>query len=216
MANFQQGAALVLFSGGQDSTVCLASALTRYDRVETIGFDYGQRHRVELDQRSKIIAALRDAFADWSAGLGEDHVLSLPTLAQISETSLTRDIAIEMTASGLPSTFVPGRNLLFFTYAAALAYRRGTRTSGTAVVVEGLNIAKRHTKPRQSSSQNDRTPRIQQGGILDLAQPLDVSKVMLVCPKCDRPTRIKHTTLTDGRRIRVCSHCGSPLEVKST
>ena len=96
------------------------------------------------------------------------------------------------------------------------AYRRGTRTSGTAVVVEGLNIAKRHTKPRQSSSQNDRTPRIQQGGILDLAQPLDVSKVMLVCPKCDRPTRIKHTTLTDGRRIRVCSHCGSPLEVKST
>jgi large subunit ribosomal protein L24 len=95
-------------------------------------------------------------------------------------------------------------------------YRRGTGSSGTAVVVEGLNIARRHTKPRQSSSQSDRAPRIQQGGILDIAQPLDVSKVMLVCPKCDRPTRIKHTTLADGRRIRVCAHCGSPLEVKAS
>jgi 7-cyano-7-deazaguanine synthase len=118
-------AALVLFSGGQDSTVCLASALTRYDRVETIGFDYGQRHRVELEQRGAVIAALKAQFPAWAARLGEDHVLSLPTLAQISETSLTRDTAIEMTAAGLPSTFVPGRNLLFFTYAAALAYRRG-------------------------------------------------------------------------------------------
>ena len=118
-------AALVLFSGGQDSTVCLASALTRFDRVETIGFDYGQRHRVELDQRGHVIAALRAQFPDWAARLGDDHLLSLPTLAQISETSLTRDTAIEMTAAGLPSTFVPGRNLLFFTYAAALAYRRG-------------------------------------------------------------------------------------------
>jgi large subunit ribosomal protein L24 len=95
-------------------------------------------------------------------------------------------------------------------------YRRGTGSSGTAVVVEGLNIAKRHTKPRQSSSQSDRTPRIQQGGIMDIAQPLDISKVMLVCPKCDRPTRIKHTALADGRRIRVCSHCGSPLEVTAS
>ena len=121
-------AALVLFSGGQDSTVCLASALSRYDRVETIGFDYGQRHRVELDQRHTVIAALRERFPDWSQRLGEDHVLSLPTLAQISETSLTRQTEIEMTASGLPSTFVPGRNLLFFAYAAALAYRRGIST----------------------------------------------------------------------------------------
>lgn len=128
MTDSSQRAALVLFSGGQDSTVCLASALARYDRVETIGFDYGQRHRVELDQRTEIIAALKDNFADWAARLGEDHILSLPTLAQVSETSLTRDIAIEMTASGLPSTFVPGRNLLFFTYAAALAYRRGIAT----------------------------------------------------------------------------------------
>lgn len=121
-------AALVLFSGGQDSTVCLASALTRYDRVETIGFDYGQRHHVELEQRRKTIDALKDHFPEWTSRLGADHVLSLPTLAQISETSLTRETAIEMTASGLPSTFVPGRNLLFFTYAAALAYRRGIAT----------------------------------------------------------------------------------------
>lgn len=133
MTNPSQCAALVLFSGGQDSTVCLASALARYDRVEMIGFDYGQRHHIELDQRTKIIAALRHEFPDWAARLGEDHVLSLPTLAQVSETSLTRDIAIEMTASGLPSTFVPGRNLLFFTYAAALAYRRGI-----AVLVGGM------------------------------------------------------------------------------
>jgi len=100
--------------------------------------------------------------------------------------------------------------------AARSMYRRGTGTSGVAVVVEGLNIAKRHTKPRQSTSQNERTPRVQQGGILDLAQPLDVSKVMLVCPKCDRPTRIQHTTLDDGKRIRVCHHCGSALEVKGS
>ena len=128
MTEPSERAALVLFSGGQDSTVWLASALTRYDRGETIGFDYGQRHRVELDQRGKVIAALRARFPDWAARLGEDHRLSLPTLAQISETSLTRETAIEMTASGLPSTFVPGRNLLFFTYAAALAYRRGIAT----------------------------------------------------------------------------------------
>jgi 7-cyano-7-deazaguanine synthase len=121
-------AALVLFSGGQDSTVCLAAALTRFDRVETIGFDYGQRHRIELDQRGHVLAALQAKFPDWATRLGDDHVLALPTLAQISETSLTRDTAIEMTAAGLPSTFVPGRNLLFFTYAAALAYRRGLGT----------------------------------------------------------------------------------------
>ncbi len=108
--------------------MCLASALDRFDRVETIGFDYGQRHRIEIEQRGKVIGALRVAYPDWSARLGDDHMLSLPTLAQISETSLTRETAIEMTASGLPSTFVPGRNLLFFTYAAALAYRRGIGT----------------------------------------------------------------------------------------
>lgn len=99
---------------------------------------------------------------------------------------------------------------------ARSSYRRGTNTSGVAVVVEGLNIAKRHTKPRQSTSSNSTTgPSIQPGGILDVAQPMDVSKVMLVCPKCDKPTRIKHSTLADGKSIRVCGHCGSPLEVKA-
>ncbi len=98
---------------------------------------------------------------------------------------------------------------------ARSSYRRGTNTSGTAVVVEGLNIAKRHTKPRQSTSQSSTGPQVQPGGILEVAQPLDISKVMLVCPKCDTPTRIKHSTLADGKRIRVCAHCGSPLEVKA-
>lgn len=121
-------AALVLFSGGQDSTVCLAWALDRFERVETVGFDYGQRHSIELGQRGPILDKLRSAFPAWGQRLGADHVLALPTLGRISETSLTRETAIEMSAAGLPNTFVPGRNLLFFTYAAALAYRRGLRT----------------------------------------------------------------------------------------
>ena len=97
--------------------------------------------------------------------------------------------------------------------ALRVPFRRGTNTSGTAVVVGGLNIAKRHTKPRQSAGRTDRVPKVQQGGILEIAMPLDVSKVMLVCPSCDRPTRISHATLDDGHRIRVCSHCGKALEV---
>jgi 7-cyano-7-deazaguanine synthase len=121
-------AALVLFSGGQDSTVCLASALERYGRVETVGFSYGQRHVVELAQRGVVREALASNYPRWAARLGPDHVLDLATLGQISDTALTRDAAFEMTAAGLPNTFVPGRNLLFFTYAAALAYRRGIRT----------------------------------------------------------------------------------------
>jgi 7-cyano-7-deazaguanine synthase len=120
--------ALVLFSGGQDSTVCLAWALDRYTRVETLGFAYGQRHEVELIARARVLAAFRAGFPLWSERLGDDLVLELATLGQISDTSLTRDSAIEMTAAGRPSTFVPGRNILFFTYAAALAYRRGIRT----------------------------------------------------------------------------------------
>ncbi|NOT72966.1 MAG: 7-cyano-7-deazaguanine synthase QueC [Hyphomicrobium sp.] len=120
--------ALVLFSGGQDSTVCLASALERYDAVETVGFNYGQRHTVELDARQRVMARLRSAFPKWAAKLGEDHMLDLPALGAISETSLTRGTEIEFVASGLPTTFVPGRNLLFFTYAAALAWRRGITT----------------------------------------------------------------------------------------
>ena len=120
--------ALVLFSGGQDSTVCLAWALARYGRVETIGFDYGQRHAVELAQRETVLDGFRTRFPDWAARLGADHSLALPELGQLSETSLTRETEIAMTEAGLPSTFVPGRNLLFLTYAAALAYRRGIGT----------------------------------------------------------------------------------------
>jgi len=117
--------ALVLFSGGQDSTVCLAWALERYTHVETVGFDYGQRHAVELGQRDALRARLRHGFPKWASRLGDDHMLSLPALGAISETALTRDTEIAFNTSGLPSTFVPGRNLLFFTYSAALAYRRG-------------------------------------------------------------------------------------------
>ena len=117
--------ALVLFSGGQDSTACLAWALDRYAHVETIGFDYGQRHRVELDCRLRVRAALHADFAQWAPRLGDDHLLDLALLGQISDTALTDARAIELNASGLPNTFVPGRNLLFFTFAAALAYRRG-------------------------------------------------------------------------------------------
>jgi 7-cyano-7-deazaguanine synthase len=118
--------ALVLFSGGQDSTTCLAWALARYDRVETIGFAYGQRHGVELIVRKRVLDRIRAEFPDWAARLGEDQVLDLSEFGAISDTALTREAKIEMTAAGLPSTFVPGRNLVFFTYAAAIAYRRRT------------------------------------------------------------------------------------------
>jgi 7-cyano-7-deazaguanine synthase len=117
--------ALVLFSGGQDSTTCLAWALARYAQVETIGFDYGQRHRVELEARESVLARLRSGFPDWRERLGDDHVIDLRALSHISETALTRDMAISIGKSGLPNTFVPGRNIAFLTLAAALAYRRG-------------------------------------------------------------------------------------------
>lgn len=117
--------ALVVFSGGQDSSTCLGWALARYDRIETIGFDYGQRHRIELKCRTKIIEEIRQNFPDWAAKLGPDHLLPLPALAAISETALTRTSKIEIKETSLPNTFVPGRNLLFLTYAAALGYRRG-------------------------------------------------------------------------------------------
>jgi 7-cyano-7-deazaguanine synthase len=119
---------LVLFSGGQDSTTCLAWALERYERVETIGFDYGQRHRVELDCRPRILEALKKKFPRWASRLGEDHVLKLDVLNALGATAMTHDIEIRMEASGLPNTFVPGRNILFFTLAGALAYRRGIRS----------------------------------------------------------------------------------------
>ena len=117
--------ALVLFSGGQDSTVCLAWALERFGRVETVGFDYGQRHAVELEVRPRIREGLKALSKEWRARLGEDHMVRLDALAAISDTALTRNVAIEIAESGLPTTFVPGRNLVFLTFAGALAYRRG-------------------------------------------------------------------------------------------
>ncbi|WP_374412751.1 7-cyano-7-deazaguanine synthase QueC [Hydrogenophaga sp.] len=125
--------ALVLFSGGQDSTTCLAHALARYPRVETLGFDYGQRHSVELQARSVVLRKMREQFPAWGERLGEDHLLDLAVLGKVSETSLTRDMAFKMEASGLPNTFVPGRNLLFLTLAAALAYRRDIQVIVTGV-----------------------------------------------------------------------------------
>lgn len=123
--NLSPRGALVLFSGGQDSTACLAWALERFSRVETLGFDYGQRHRIELACRLTVRAELARQFPAWAARLGEDHLLDLSVLGQISDCALTAERAIEMQANGLPNTFVPGRNLLFLTFAATLAYRRG-------------------------------------------------------------------------------------------
>jgi len=117
--------ALVLFSGGQDSATCLAWALDRFARVETVGFDYGQRHHVEMQARGRVRAGLAQAFPDWGKRLGEDFVIDLSGYGAIAESALTADRAIEMQTNGLPSTFVPGRNLVFLSVASALAYRRG-------------------------------------------------------------------------------------------
>ena len=121
------GSALVLFSGGQDSTACLAWALDRFARVETVGFDYGQRHRVELECRHTVRDAIVSGFPAWAGRLGEDHLLPLDVLKDISDTALTGEGEIAFQETGLPNTFVPGRNLLFFTFAAAIAYRRGMK-----------------------------------------------------------------------------------------
>ena len=125
--------ALVLFSGGQDSTTCLAHALKHYERVETIAFDYRQRHRVELESRVRVLEEIRRQFPSWAPKLGQDHCLDLAVLGDVSETSLTREMAFKMEASGLPNTFVPGRNLLFLTLAGSLAYRRGLEVIVTGV-----------------------------------------------------------------------------------
>ncbi|MBU8542335.1 MULTISPECIES: 7-cyano-7-deazaguanine synthase QueC [Roseomonadaceae] len=128
----REDAALVLFSGGQDSATCLAWALDRFGHVETLGFDYGQRHVIELQVREAVRGAMT-AQTEWAPKLGEDHVLDLRALGGISDTSLTREVAIEMETGGLPNTFVPGRNLIFLTFAAALAYRRGIKNIVTGV-----------------------------------------------------------------------------------
>jgi 7-cyano-7-deazaguanine synthase len=126
------GSALVLFSGGQDSTTCLAWALDRFDHVETTGFDYGQRHRIELEVRPRIVAGLR-ALSNWGNKLGDDHIIDLSVLGSVSQTALTQDVEIAMQSNGLPNTFVPGRNILFMTFAAAIAYRRGIKHIVTGV-----------------------------------------------------------------------------------
>ncbi|WP_287917718.1 7-cyano-7-deazaguanine synthase QueC [Comamonas sp.] len=125
--------ALVMFSGGQDSTTCLAHALSKYDRVETLGFNYGQRHSIEMQVRLQVLEKLRTQFAQWAHKLGQDHVLSLDVLQQIGGSSLTDEVAFAMQADRLPNTFVPGRNLLFLTVAGALAYRRGVQVIVTGV-----------------------------------------------------------------------------------
>lgn len=123
--NAMHNNALILFSGGQDSATCLAWALDRYKHVETIGFNYGQRHIVELECRSALLKIVRKMNPVWDTRLGDDHLLDMSLLGQISDTSLTQDKAIEFEKTGLPNTFVPGRNLIFLTFAAAVAYRRG-------------------------------------------------------------------------------------------
>ena len=132
MSSFSTSA-LVLFSGGQDSATCLAWALDRYEKVETIGFSYGQRHSIELTCRNVFIDKLKNKFPEWTKKLGDDHMLDLNLLGQISDTALTQEKAIQMEASGLPNTFVPGRNLLFLTFAATVAYRRNLK-----VIVGGM------------------------------------------------------------------------------
>ncbi len=132
MDNFSSSA-LVLFSGGQDSATCLAWALDRYARVETIGFNYGQRHSVEMECRSHFINGLKSSFPQWGDKLGDDHILDLSLLGQISDTALTQEKEIQMQASGLPNTFVPGRNLLFLTFAATVAFRRNLK-----IIVGGM------------------------------------------------------------------------------
>ncbi len=125
--------ALVLFSGGQDSATCLAWALDRFAKVETLGFDYGQRHRAELSVRARFRADLAAAFPGWGEKLSEDHLLDLTVLGQVSDTALTRETAIALGEGGLPNTFVPGRNLLFLTFAATIAFRRGLKRLVTGV-----------------------------------------------------------------------------------
>jgi 7-cyano-7-deazaguanine synthase len=132
MSSFNSSA-LILFSGGQDSATCLAWALDRYEKVETIGFSYGQRHSIELKCRETFLAKLKNQFPHWATKLDQDHLLDLSLLGQISDTALTQEKAIQMEKSGLPNTFVPGRNLLFLTFAAAVAYRRNLK-----IIVGGM------------------------------------------------------------------------------
>ncbi|MCL1961944.1 MAG: 7-cyano-7-deazaguanine synthase QueC [Desulfovibrionaceae bacterium] len=163
--------AIVLFSGGQDSTTCLAWALDKYAQVETIGFDYGQRHRVELDCRRTVLERIRGGFAQWAARLGQDHLLDIGVLGQISDTALTGDARIVLQADGLPNTFVPGRNLLFLTLAAALAYRRGC-----AVLVGGMSQTDYSGYP---DCRDDAMQAMQTALSLGMARPLAIETPLM-------------------------------------
>src|SRR5690242_10780410 len=162
----QSRTALVLFSGGQDSATCLAWALARFGRVETLGFDYGQRHAIELSCRERLLDGVRQLRPAWAAKLGDAHTLKIPTLATISETALTRDVAIAIGADGLPNTFVPGRNLVFLTFAAALAYRRGISD-----IVGGMCETDYSGYP---DCRNDTIRALQQALSLGMARPFDL------------------------------------------
>ncbi|MBA5724153.1 7-cyano-7-deazaguanine synthase QueC [Candidatus Liberibacter sp.] len=122
-----KSSALVLFSGGQDSSTCLSWALDQFEKVETLAFNYGQRNKIELECRNHILEKIVRLMPQWKKSLGEDFFLSLATLGEISNSSLTKNIAIEMNSNGLPNTFVPGRNIIFLVFAASLAYRRGIK-----------------------------------------------------------------------------------------
>lgn len=163
--------ALVLFSGGQDSTTCLAWALDRYPHVETVAFDYGQRHKVELECRLRVRNAIASNFLDWGTKLGPDHLIEIDVLGSISDTALTRDAQIAMQSNGLPNTFVPGRNLLFLTLAAAVAYRRGIQ-----VLVGGMCQTDYSGYP----DCRDQTLRAMEGALrLGMEQPFEVATPLM-------------------------------------
>ncbi len=166
--------ALVLLSGGQDSATCLAWALARYEHVETVGFDYGQRHRVELDCRARLRQALD---GHWPDRLGDDHLLSVDVLGQLGSSAMTEDVAITLQADGLPNTFVPGRNLLFFTLAAALAYRRGLQ-----VLVGGMSQTDYSGYP---DCRDNTLKALQVALSLGLGQPLTVETPLMWLDKAD-------------------------------
>jgi 7-cyano-7-deazaguanine synthase len=169
--------ALVLFSGGQDSATCLAWALQRFTRVETVAFDYGQRHRIELDCRLAVLRELRSAFPAWSARLGDDHLVDLSLLRALGDSALTSERAIEMQANGLPNTFVPGRNLMFFTAAAALATRRGA-----SVLVGGMCETDYSGYP---DCRDNTLKALQVALSLGLATPMTVDTPLMFLDKAD-------------------------------
>jgi 7-cyano-7-deazaguanine synthase len=169
--------ALVLLSGGQDSTVCLAWAPERFARVETVGFDYGQRHAVEMEVRSRLRTGMAALNLTWKARLGEDHIVKLEALSAISDTALTRDTAIELAENGLPTTFVPGRNLVFFCFAGAIAYRRGARH-----VVAGMCETDYSGYP---DCRDDTVKAMQVALSLGLAKPLTLHTPLMWIDKAD-------------------------------